>query len=685
MTEGAAIATRPVDLNAVQAPPPLGAHVTSEGVTFAVFSANAERVELCLFDDSDAEIARLEMPSHFDGVWCGLLADAGDGVRYGYRVHGPYAPAEGHRFNPNKLLIDPYARALSGLFTEDSALFGYAPDGDGPDSRDSAPFVPKSVVTAGEAAPDTRPRTPMSETIIYEAHVKGLTQQFPGIPGDLRGTVEALAAPAMIDHLTRLGVTAIELLPVHAFKDDTFLLKRGLRNYWGYNTAAYFAPEPRYLGPNGRQGFRDTVQALHAHGIEVILDVVYNHSCESDEFGPTVGFRGLENATYYRLQRDDPALYVNDTGCGNTLDVDHPAVTAMVIDSLCHWVTAYDIDGFRFDLATTLARTADGVDLSGRFMSALREDPILSDVKLIAEPWDIGPDGYQVGAFPQPFSEWNDRFRDDVRAFWRGDAGSTPRLATRLMGSADMFDHDDRPAWSSVNFLTAHDGFTLTDVVSFAGKHNEANGEKNRDGHGDNISDNFGIEGETTDAHINAARTRRRLNMLATLVLSQGTPMLLAGDEAGNSQFGNNNAYCQDNEIGWVDWRELEADVDHAVAELIAFRKRHPVMRADAFLHGEVGEADGAPNVEWLPFAGEWLDWESPDFRRFAVRFRVEDDDVLIAVNGAEYDGTFNLPDDTDWRIALDTADLGRRDTVAGDAGIAGPSVVVFETGGADV
>ncbi len=685
MTEGAAIATRPVDLNAVQAPPPLGAHVTSAGVTFAVFSANAERMELCLFGEDDTEIARLEMPCHFDGVWCGLLADANEGLRYGYRAYGPYAPAEGHRFNPHKLLIDPYARALSGNFKEDPALFGYAPEGDGPDFRDSAAFVPKAVVTSGEAAPDTRPRTPMSDTIIYEAHVKGLTQQFPGIPGDLRGTVEALATPAMIDHLTRAGVTAVELLPVHAFKDDTFLLKRGLRNYWGYNTVAFFAPEPRYLGPNGRQGFRDTVQTLHAHGIEVILDVVYNHSCESDEFGPTVGFRGLDNATYYRLQQDDPARYVNDTGCGNTLDVDHPAVTALVIESLCHWVTAYGIDGFRFDLATTLARSADGVDFGGSFVTALLNDPILSDVKLIAEPWDIGPDGYQVGAFPPRFSEWNDRFRDDVRAFWRGDRGSTPRLATRLMGSADMFDHDGRAAWSSVNFLTAHDGFTLVDVVSFTEKHNDANGEENRDGHGDNLSDNFGVEGETDDARINAARTRRRLNMLATLFLSQGTPMLLAGDETGNSQFGNNNAYCQDNEIGWVDWQGLESDTDRAVAELTAIRKRHPALRPDTFLHGEPISDDGAPNVEWLPFQGEFLDWDNSDFRRFAVRIRAQDDDVLIAINGAENGGALTLPTDTSWRIALDTADLARRDNLSGVVEIAGPSVAVFEAGGAVV
>lgn len=684
MTKGAAIATRPVELSALPAPPPMGAHVTPAGVTFTVFSAHAEKLELCLFDERENEFARLEMPSVYDGVWCGLLPRAGAGVRYGYRAHGPYAPGEGHRFNANKLLIDPYARALTGGFTEDPALFGYAQEGEGPDPRDSAPFVPKAVVVPDETVADTRPRTPMSGTVIYEAHVKGLTQRFPGIPEELRGTVEALAAPAMIGYLTGLGVTAVELLPVHAFKDDTFLLKRGLRNYWGYNTTAFFAPEPRYLGPNGREGFRNTVQTLHAHGIEVILDVVYNHSCESDEFGPTVGFRGLDNASYYRLQDDDRALYVNDTGCGNSLNVDHPVVAAMVLDSLRHWVTAYGIDGFRFDLATTLARTDDGVDLGGRFMSALLADPLLRDVKLIAEPWDIGPDGYKLGAYASPVAEWNDRFRDDVRAFWRGDDGGTPRLATRLMGSADVFDHDERPAWSSVNFVTAHDGFTLADVVAYGEKHNEANGEENRDGHHDNISDNMGAEGPTDDAAINAARQRRRLNILATLLLSQGTPMLLAGDEVGNSQSGNNNAYCQDNEIGWIDWHGLGSETDRAAAALIAVRKRHPALWASYFLHGETDDI-GVPNVEWLAFADETLDWEAPQFRRFALRLRASGDDVLIAVNGAAAAGELELPSGADWRIAIDTADLDRDRVCSGRVEIAGPSVVVFETGGADV
>lgn len=678
--------------------PTLGAHVHGDGVMFAVFSQHAENVTLCLFDETDTEIARLNMPERDGGIWHGFVPGVDDGQRYGYRVHGPYAPDDGHRFNAHKLLIDPYAKMLAGDFIESPALYGYEPTSKKKDrsfsSLDSAPFVPKSVVVS-EQLGEPMPRTLhyFGDTVVYEAHVKGLTQKFPGLDPALAGTFEALAAPSVLRHLQDMGITALELLPIHAFKDDAFLLKRGLRNYWGYNTAAFFAPATHYMGPRGADGLKDTIATLRDAGIEVILDVVYNHTAEGDHLGPTIGFRGFDNAAYYRLESGDPARYVNDTGCGNTVNAAHPQVMQMILDSLRHWVAVYGVAGFRFDLGVTLGREADGFDPNGRFLSALRQDPILSKVKLIAEPWDIGPDGYRLGGFPTPFAEWNDRFRDDVRRFWRGD-DATASLAARLLGSADVFDQGARRPWASVNFVTAHDGFTLTDIVSYTDKHNKANGEKNRDGHGENFSSNGGVEGATKDANILAARDQRRRNLLATLVLSQGTPMLLAGDEVGNAQGGNNNAYCQDNEIGWINWEGLNGPFSQFAKRLIRLRRTHPVMRQPRFLHGVHRDSDGAPDVQWLAMDGADLDWGAPAFRAFAVWLKgsaeapIEtrpDDEAIIVVNGSDEDARFTLPDSVIWQRALDTAaaETAPIDAV-GSQSITAQSIAVFVRGGVD-
>lgn len=639
-----------------------GAHVRDGGVAFAVFSEHAVQVELCVFDAEDHEVARLVLPEKDGGYWHGFVPGLTAGARYGYRAHGPYAPDVGHRFNANKLLIDPYARALCGKLIENAALYGY-------DVRskqkalsfstlDSAPFVPKALVVddADWVREPDGPCHRFAESVIYEAHVKGLTQTFPGIDAALQGTFEGLAAPRMIEHLVDLGITAVELLPIHAFQDDAFLLKRGLRNYWGYNSYAFFAPEPRYMGPSGRAGLKAAIDVLHAAGIEVILDVVYNHTAESDHLGPTLNFRGLDNAVYYRLPDDDRSRYVNDTGCGNTLNIAHPQVLRLIMDSLRYWAETYGVDGFRFDLATTLGREADGFDPHGGFFDALRQDPVLAGVKLIAEPWDMGPDGYRLGGFPPGVAEWNDHFRDAARRFWRGDSGTAPGLASAIMGSAKMFDHRGRRPWSSLNFVTAHDGFTLRDTVSFAHRHNEANGEKNRDGHGENYSANLGVEGSSHDPDILRSRDRRCRNLLATLLWSQGTPMLLAGDEAGNSQQGNNNAYCQDNALGWVDWQGLGGPLHEFTRCLIRARHAHPALRQPTFLHGEMLPDGSGPNVVWIAFEGESLDWETQAFRRFAVRLRAAADDVILAVNGSGDDTVLMLPNDADWQCAVDTA-----------------------------
>ena len=633
-------------------PWPLGATFDGEGVNFALFSAHAEKVELCLFSpDGRREIARLPLSARDGDIWHLKVNGLLPGQLYGYRVHGPYQPEQGHRFNPNKLLIDPYARKLEGRLKWSDAVMGYrvgSARGDlSFDSRDSAFAMPKSVVVGHNFnwGPDAPPERPLTETLIYEAHVKGLTMRHPGVEEGLRGSFLGVASDAVIEHLLKLGVTAVELLPVHAFLDDRFLVNKGLSNYWGYQTIGFFAPDPRYLAKGALWEFAAMVRRLHAAGLEVILDVVYNHTGEGDETGPTLSFRGIDNRSYYRLT-EGGRRYANMTGTGNTLDLGHPMVLRMVMDSLRYWVEVMHVDGFRFDLASTLGREEDHFDASGAFFDTIRQDPVLTRVKLIAEPWDVGPEGYRLGAFPHPFLEWNDKFRDDVRRFWRGDAGGTGDLARRLLGSAERFDHNSRAATSSVNLVTAHDGFTLTDLVSYARKHNLPNGEDNRDGHNDNHSDNMGQEGPSAEPRIVAARALRRRNLLATLFLSQGTPMLLGGDEIGNSQAGNNNAYCQDNPVGWLDWETPDAAMTAFVGRLAELRRSLPVLRQKGFLHADIRAADGRPDVAWRLACGRApsaQDWHSPQVRCLCVELRLDagqpdagESPVFMAFNAGE-------------------------------------------------
>lgn len=650
----------------------LGAIFDGQGVNFAVFSENATKIELCLFSaDGLRETARVALPDRTGAVWHGYVPGLTPGTLYGFRAHGPYEPDRGHRFNPMKLLADPYARAFHGQWTAAKETLGYdasLPEPDtAPSQIDSAPFVPKSIVPAQETpwSGTPAPRRLWSDTVIYEAHVKGLTQLHPGVPEELRGTYEALGCDAIIDHLQALGVTALELLPVHAFLDDGFLIERGLTNYWGYNSLGFFALEPRYFGPNGADGFRRAVDRLHAAGIEVILDVVYNHTAEGDHRGPTLSFRGLDNAAYYNLQASHARYYVNDTGCGNTVAVNHPFVLRMVLDSLRYWVEIMGIDGFRFDLATTLGREPHGFDLRGGFFDAIRQDPVLSRCKLIAEPWDIGPGGYQLGGFPADWGEWNDRFRDTTRKFWRGEPHAAQELAGNFLGTASVFDHSGRKPFSSVNFVAAHDGFTLADVTRYRDKHNEANGESNADGHGHNLSDNCGTEGDTLDSAILARRAQRVRNLLATVVLSQGTPMLLAGDELGRTQRGNNNTYCQDNETSWIDWARGDADLLEFTQRLIALRRANPVLRQGHYLHGH-GRPDGLPDVAWSSFEGGPLNWRDSSLDGFCLLIRgaaetplCDPGTLLIVVNGGEQNRRVMMPDPgagLSWQRVLDTA-----------------------------
>lgn len=657
-------------------PTPMGATADAGGVNFAVFSAHATGIDLCLFSpDGAEELARLPLPERSGDIWHGHVAGLQPGALYGFRAHGPYAPDAGHRFNPNKLLVDPYARSLRGEYVNDPVLLGYDEEDEKEDlsfdPRDSSPCMPKcEVQDPAQLEPFTcHPRHSWRDTLIYEAHVKGLTQMHPDVPDDLRGTYEGIASDAMIDHLKKLGVTAIELLPVHGFLNDGFLLDKGLSNYWGYNTVTFLAPEPRYFGPQGATGFRQMVRKLHGEGIEVILDVVYNHTAEGDQRGPTLSFRGLDNACYYRLQNDYPRYYANDTGTGNTVNVAHPQVIQLVLDSLRYWVEYMGVDGFRFDLATTLGREAHGFEPLGGFFDALRQDPLLARTKLIAEPWDIGPGGYQLGGFPPEFAEWNDAYRDAVRRFWKGSDHSAQELGSRFLGSADKFDRNGRRPQASINFLAAHDGFTLADLTSYNRRHNEANGEGNRDGHGTNYSNNCGVEGPTDDPAVLEARKRRRRNMLATVILSQGTPMLLAGDEIGNSQQGNNNAYCQDNEISWLDWAGADHDLAGFVGALTAFRRDHPALRQDIFLHARPREEDGLPDVEWRDLSGDGEpDWDAPDLAELAVVFRGSaeaadyartDDAVMVVFNRSERAVPVSLPETAPgmgWAVGIDTS-----------------------------
>ena len=631
------------------APYPLGANWDGRGTNFALFSANATRVDLCLFDRSGRrETDRITLPERTDNVWHVYLTNVTPGQLYGYRVHGPYEPSAGHRFNPNKLLIDPYSKQLAGQFSWTDAHFGYRTghkSGDlSFDRRDNARAMYKSVVVdvAHTWAPERRPQTPWQDTIFYEAHVKGLTAQRWELPKELRGTYRALAEPRMITHLRKLGVTSIELLPVHAFLDDRMLLDKGLRNYWGYNTLSFFAPEARYAGgSNVINEFRAMVGALHDAGIEVILDVVYNHTAEGNHMGPTLCYRGIDNASYYWLLPDNARYYDDFTGCGNALKLSHPRVLQMVMDSLRLWVQTFHVDGFRFDLASTLGR-GPAFDASAPFFAAIRQDPVLCHAKLIAEPWDVGLGGYQVGGFPAGWSEWNDFYRHTTRRFWRGDGNLIGDLAHCMTGSSAQFQHSGRSPQASVNHVTVHDGFTLNDWASYEHKHNEANGEDNRDGSDDNQSTNCGAEGATEDADILALRRRLRKNQLATLFLAQGVPLLLAGDEVGNGQDGNNNTYCQDNPTGWVDWSKLgtEDDLTGFVGELNRLRQRFPQLRSQKWLKGHVG--DGVYDVKWLTPGGTEMqeaDWNFPDGRFLAYVLAATDgtgEPLYIVLNGAD-------------------------------------------------
>jgi glycogen operon protein len=662
-------------------PHPLGATWDGLGVNFALFSAHATKVELCLFDETGGqEIERIALPEYTDEVWHGYLPDARPGTLYGYRVHGPYAPEDGHRFNPNKLVLDPYAKGLTGQLTWHDALFGYVV-GEGDlsfDARDSAPFMPRCRVVdpAFTWGRERSPAVAWDRTVIYETHVRGFTMRHPLVPERLRGTYAGLVTPEVLDYLRWLGVTAVELMPVHAFAQDQHLLDKGLSNYWGYNTLNFFSPELRYSATGGLSEFKEMVARLHDAGIEVILDVVYNHTAEGNELGPTLSFKGIDNASYYRLLPDTPRHYINDTGTGNTLDLAHPRVLQMVTDSLRYWVQEMRVDGFRFDLATILGREPHGFDEGGGFLDSCRQDPVLSSVKLIAEPWDLGPGGYQVGGFPPGWAEWNDRFRDTVRAFWKGDEGQIADLAWRLTASADRFNRRGRKPWASVNFVAAHDGFTLHDVVSYDEKHNEANGEDNRDGHEHNLSWNHGHEGPTDDPAIVALRERQKRNMLATLLLAQGTPMLLAGDEFGRTQRGNNNAYCQDNALSWVDWQGITPDGVALAAftrKLIALRQHFPVLRRNRFLTGEFDEELGVKDVTWLTPSGlekAREHWEDPHARCIGMVLdgraqatgihRPAGDATMLLILNAHHDVVdFALPAPAagkHWMLLLDTS-----------------------------
>lgn len=678
---------------------PLGAHVRDGGVNFAVFSAHAWRVEVCLYDEAgQRELARYPLQGPVDGIWSGFLPGAKAGLVYGLRAHGPHAPQEGHRFNASKLLLDPYAREIVGQFSWQAEHHGY-PLGhpDGPlilDARDNGAIALKARVAAPRAeqadgAVDPRahaPRHAPAAVVLYEVHVKGFTMRHRDIPQSLRGSYAGLAHPAAIAHFKRLGVTTLSLLPVQYTIDEPHLAHTGLRNYWGYNTLGFFCPDPRLASPAVRhdptavaQEFRAMVQALHAAGLEVVLDVVYNHTPEGNEWGPTLSLRGLDQKSYYRLQADDPSKLENLTACGNTVRVQHPRVTQLVLDSLRYWVGEMGVDGFRFDLAPVLGRTDCGHDPDAAFYTALRQDPLLSQVHLIAEPWDAGPQGYQLGHFPGRFMEWNDKFRDGVRGYWLGrgpDGGTVDRgaLARRFTASSDVFQQGQRSPLASINFLAVHDGYTLADLVSYSRKHNEANGEDNRDGRDGELCHNFGAEGPTDDPQIVQTRQRVQRALLATLLLSQGTPMLYAGDEIGNSQGGNNNAYCQDNEIGWLDWDRADLSLAAFVGEVLRCRREHPLLRHGRWF-SSVG--DDAVSLRWFHPSGRDMrqeDWHDGGQQTLAVRLSDGSEDLLLLFNPSPCDHAFQLPPPTmgrsrqAWTLLIDSSSVtppGRVETLA--------------------
>lgn len=663
---------------------PRGATWDGEGVNFALFSANAQKVELCIFDDAgEVELQRIDVRECTDDVWHCYLPEARPGLVYGYRVHGPYCPEEGHRFNPNKLLVDPYARELAGDVRWDDALYGYT-IGDGAadlsfDARDSAACVPKCRVVdqAFTWGDDRRPDIAWHDMVIYETHVGGFTMRHPEVPEAQRGTYAGLSSAPVLDYFQRLGITSVELMPVHAFIDDRHLVERGLRNYWGYNTLGFFAPETRFSASGSSKEFKTMVKRLHSAGIEVIIDVVYNHSCEGSNLGPTMSFRGVDNASYYKLVEGDRRHCMDFTGCGNTLNLEHPRVLQLVMDSLRYWVEVMHVDGFRFDLAPALAREGGAVEQLGGFFSVVRQDPVLNRVKLIAEPWDIGDGGYQVGNFPLGWAEWNDRYRDAMRAYWRGDGGIIGEFARRLTGSSDLYGRGGRKPFASINFVAAHDGFPLHDVVSYNEKHNEANGEDNRDGHDHNLSWNCGVEGPTDDHEIIALRERQKRNLLATVLLSQGVPMLLAGDERGRTQRGSNNAYCQDNEISWHDWSASKDNerLTEFTRTLIQLRRTHRSFRRRDFFQGRPLHGGDVKDIHWLNADGSEMSdaqWEHDQARCLGVylaggnlgeadRFGLpaSDDDFLMLFNAHHEDIDFRLPPEGgEWHGVIDTANV---------------------------
>ncbi|MDB5491814.1 MAG: glycogen debranching enzyme GlgX [Micavibrio sp.] len=653
-------------------PYPLGATWDGKGTNFAIFSANATKVELCLFDPkSGQETKRIFLPEYTNQVWHVYVPELGPGTHYGYRVYGPYEPEAGHRFNHNKLLLDPYALAHAGEIKWDPACFGYTIGADGDDltfdERDSAPFVPKCVVVDPDfdwhGEPE-RQKTPWEHTIIYEAHVKGYTMLHPDVPEKFRGTYAGLGSKEIVKYIKSLGVSTVELLPVHSFVDDALLIDKGLRNYWGYNTIGFFAPDPRYAADkaNSLREFKEMVARFHDAGLEVILDVVYNHTAEGNERGPTLSFRGIDNASYYRLQKGQERFYINDTGTGNTLNTKHVRVLQMVTDSLRYWVNETHIDGFRFDLGTILAREENGFDNQSGFLKACCQDPLLSQVKLITEPWDCGPGGYQVGAFPPGWAEWNDKFRDTVRDFWRGEA-SAADLVPRLCASGDIFNRLGRKPWSSINFVTAHDGFTLNDLVTYNERHNEANGENNQDGSDNNRSWNCGEEGPSNNPDVNDLRERQIRNMMATLLLAQGTPMILAGDEFGRTQEGNNNSYCQDNEISWLNWdlKDKGRGLTRFVQRLTRMRHQYPILRYTRFLSGEADSELEVCDVTWINPNGNPMqdsDWAQKDMRCFGmlldgraqpsgIKKRGKEATLLLVFNAHHDVVEFSLPGDS--------------------------------------
>ena len=683
-------------------PYPLGSTWDGEGVNFALYSEHAEKVDLCLFDDSGKrEILRVPLAEQTDMVWHSYLPEVRPGQLYGYRVHGPYAPEKGHRFNHHKLLLDPYGKQIQGAIRWSDSHFGYRvghkQEDLSFDRRDDAAGMPKNRVidpafTWGTDAP---PRIPWHETIIYELHLKGFTKCHPDVPEHLRGTYAGLATAPVIEYLTHLGVTSIELMPVHSFVDDRRLVERGLRNYWGYNSIGFLALEPRYLATGSINEFKTMVKTLHSVGLEVILDVVYNHTAEGNHLGPTLSLKGIDNSAYYRLVPDNQRYYTDYTGTGNTLNMQHPRVLQLIMDSLRYWVLEMHVDGFRFDLAATLARELHAVNRLGAFLDIIHQDPVLSQVKLIAEPWDLGEGGYQVGNFPVGWAEWNDRYRDTVRSYWKGDEGSVSDLAYRITGSSDLYAHSGRRPYASINFVTAHDGFTLQDLVSYNEKHNEANGENNRDGSDNNRSWNCGVEGPTEDPDIQVLRARQRRNFLATLLLSQGVPMIYAGDAIGHTQAGNNNAYCQDNQISWLNWdlQPQDRDLLTFVQRMVTLRKRHPVFRRRHFFQGRPIKGENIKDVLWLSPKGSEMseeEWRDASVRCLGMFLSGQgldemdergrkrgDENFLLLLNAHHEDVEFTLPEfrlGTRWAAWMDTSrEGGLRPADSYDGGAAYP------------